>query len=67
MCTLDHSDDCQHAAQAEREVIIEALKELAHHYRTLQENTASETRAIRLFGAIMGVEDAIHTIESLET
>lgn len=25
MCNIDHTDECQHAAEAEREIIIEAL------------------------------------------
>lgn len=65
MCDFENPDNCIHAAQAEREVIAEALKELAYHYRKLQETTTSETRAIKLLGAIMALEDAIHTIESL--
>lgn len=66
MCNLDHTDDCQHAAAAERELIIELLKELLEKNKTKWITTAGEARAIRLVGTIIGLEDAIKLIESLD-
>jgi hypothetical protein len=66
MCNLDHTDNCQHAAEAERELITELLTELLTTNREKLRRTTGETRAIRLMGTIMGLEDAIRLIESLD-
>lgn len=66
MCNIDHTDNCQHAAAAERELIIELLKELLQQNKNKWIRTAGEARAIRLVGTIIGLEDAIHLIESLD-
>jgi hypothetical protein len=65
MCNLDHTDNCQHAADAERELIVELLRELLTTNRNKLANTTGETRAVRLTGTVMGLEDAIRLIESL--
>jgi hypothetical protein len=66
MCNLDHTDNCQHAAEAERELITEQLQILLQGNREKLRRTTGETRAIRLMGTIMGLEDAIRLIESLD-
>jgi hypothetical protein len=65
MCNLNDTDNCQHAADAERELIIEQLNELLTTNRKKLANTTGETRAVRLTGTVMGLEDAIRLIESL--
>lgn len=66
MCNLNDTENCQHAAAAERELIIELLKELLQQNKNKWIRTAGEARAIRLVGTIIGLEDAIHLIESLD-
>jgi hypothetical protein len=66
MCDFESADDCQHAAQAERELIVEVLQELLANNKSKLRTTTGETRAIRLMGTIIGLEDAIRLIESLE-
>ena len=66
MCNLDHTDECQHAAAAERELIIEQLQMLRQDNKDKLRRTTGETRAVRLMGTIMGLDDAIHLIESLD-
>ena len=66
MCNIDHTDNCAHAAAAERERIIELLKELLEQNKNKWIRTAGEARAIRLVGTIIGLEDAIHLIESID-
>jgi acid phosphatase family membrane protein YuiD len=65
MCNLDHTFDCDNAAEAERELIIEALQELLTYTKAKLRETTGETRAIRLMGTIIGIEDAINLIETL--
>lgn len=65
MCNIDHTDNCAHAAAAERELIIEQLNELLTNTRKKLTTTTGETRSIRLMGTIIGLEDAIHLIESI--
>jgi hypothetical protein len=66
MCDFEHQDECQHAAQAERELIVEILQKLLTDNKTKLRTTTGETRAIRLMGTIIGLEDAIRLIESLD-
>ena len=66
MCDFDHLDECQHAAQAERELIVEILQQLLTDNKAKLRTTTGETRAIRLMGTIIGLEDAIRLIESLD-
>lgn len=66
MCNLNDTDNCEHAAAAERELIIELLNELLTTNRKKLANTTGETRAVRLTGTVMGLEDAIRLIESLD-
>jgi hypothetical protein len=66
MCDFENGDDCQHAAEAERELIVEILQELLENNKAKLRTTLGETRAIRLMGTIIGLEDAIRLIESLE-
>lgn len=66
MCNLDHTDNCEHAAAAERELIIEQLQQLRQDNKDKLRRTTGETRAVRLMGTIMGLDDAIHLIESLD-
>jgi hypothetical protein len=65
MCQLDHQEECQHAAAAERELIIEELQMLLTFTKSKLRETTGETRAIRLMGTIIGIEDAINLIESI--
>ena len=66
MCDFENGDDCQHAAEAERELIVEILQELLENNKAKLRTTLGETRAIRLMGTIIGLEDAIRLIESLD-
>jgi hypothetical protein len=66
MCDFEHQDECAHAAQAEREVIIEYLTLMLMDTKEKLRKTIGETRAIRLMGTIIGLEDAIRLIESLD-
>jgi hypothetical protein len=66
MCALDHQDECQHAAAAERELIVEELQQLLTFTKAKLRQTTGETRAIRLMGTIIGIEDAINLIESIK-
>ncbi len=65
MCNLNDTDNCQHAADAERELIIELLNELLTTNREKLANTTGTARAVRLTGTLMALEDAIRLIESL--
>ena len=65
MCALDHQDECQHAAAAERELIVEELQMLLTFTKAKLRETTGETRAIRLMGTIIGIEDAINLVESI--
>lgn len=65
MCSLNHEAECQHAAAAERELIIEELQMLLTFTKAKLRETTGETRAIRLMGTIIGIEDAINLIESI--
>lgn len=65
MCALDYQDECQHAAAAERELIIEELQMLLTFTKAKLRETTGETRAIRLMGTIIGIEDAINLVESI--
>ena len=65
MCNIDHTDNCAHAAAAERELIVEILNELLTNTRKKLTTTTGEARSIRLMGTIIGLEDAIHLIESI--
>jgi hypothetical protein len=65
MCQLDHQEECQHAAAAERELIIEELQMLLTFTKSKLRETTGETRAIRLMGTIIGIEDAINLVESI--
>ena len=67
MCNIDHTDNCTHAAAAERELIIELLQELLEKNKNKWITTAGEARAISLVGTIIGLEDAIKLIESLDS
>jgi hypothetical protein len=66
MCDFNHEDECSHAAAAEREIIREQLQQLMTDNKQKLSQTAGVTRAIRLMGTIIGLEDAIKLIESLE-
>jgi predicted DNA-binding protein (UPF0251 family) len=66
MCNIDHNDNCQNAAAAERELITELLQELLTTNRKKLTTTTGEARSIRLLGTIIGLEDAIKLIESLD-
>jgi hypothetical protein len=66
MCDFENTEDCQHAAEAERELIIEILQELLENNKGKLRTTLGETRAIRLMGTIIGLEDAIRLVESLD-
>ena len=66
MCDFEQQDECQHAAQAERELIVEILQKLLANNKIKLRTTTGETRAIRLMGTIIGLEDAIRLIESLD-
>jgi hypothetical protein len=66
MCDFEQQDECQHAAQAEREIIVEILQQLLTDNKAKLRTTTGETRAIRLMGTIIGLEDAIRLIESLD-
>jgi hypothetical protein len=66
MCDFDQQDECQHAAEAERELIVEILQQLLTDNKAKLRTTTGETRAIRLMGTIIGLEDAIRLIESLD-
>jgi hypothetical protein len=66
MCDFEQQDECQHAAQAERELIVEILQQLLTDNKAKLRTTTGETRAIRLMGTIIGLEDAIRLIESLD-
>lgn len=65
MCNLNDADNCQNAAAAERELITELLQELLTTNRKKLTTTTGEARSIRLLGTIIGLEDAIKLIESL--
>jgi hypothetical protein len=66
MCDFEQQDECQHAAEAERELIVEILQQLLTDNKAKLRTTTGETRAIRLMGTIIGLEDAIRLIESLD-
>ena len=66
MCDFEQQDECQHAAEAERELIVEILQQLLSDNKAKLRTTTGETRAIRLMGTIIGLEDAIRLIESLD-
>jgi hypothetical protein len=65
MCLIDNTDTCEQSAAAERELIIEQLQLLLKTNKTKLTTTTGEARAIRLTGTIIGLEDAIRLIESL--
>jgi hypothetical protein len=66
MCDFENGDDCQHAAEAERELIVEYLTLMLIDNKEKLRKTTGETRAIRLMGTIIGLEDAIQLIKSLD-
>jgi len=66
MCDFNQEDECQHAAAAEREIILEQLRQLMQNNKEKLSHTTGVTRSIRLMGTIIGLEDAIKLIESLE-